>query len=468
MLCFGTSHWARNWRPLPRLHTLSSRRTVWAKPPSMRRGGGCFFVGGWRFEVTWGFRRETWNTGWIRCRGGGRFNRIAVGVMIRVMGNGPISWGANFGLVVHRGMSCAESKTFCLTVKCGAGRRWRSVNLFIVETFLSRMQRAFFHIPCALWTRIWAAGTPTSLFSSAKIGGWYPRQQVNGDMSVKETGKLLYDYFTHGKEATQEFGDPSTRQRRDFSSSWLSLSVWLLVCGWKRDDSCGFPPTRVQNAFQKALMNCGPLSNVTSRGSPWRRKTCWTRIWAVSLEEGNFVSGTKCADLEKRSTMVSITECPWDSVKPVTKSIAICDQGQWGTGNGRRSPWGRWEFPLAWAQTGHAETHSSTSRRTDDHQKRWLSRASVQRTPGWQAREEEWAYSRTADWASLSTYIRLAGVLGGMTLPSRDLSTLSTISSWVAATIVLSGRMVSEISEFGGEGWRRNRASGLTFLDPGR
>ena len=27
--------------------------------------------------------------------------------------------------------------------------------------------------------------------SSGKIGGWYPWQQVNGDMSVEETGKLL-------------------------------------------------------------------------------------------------------------------------------------------------------------------------------------------------------------------------------------------------------------------------------------
>ena len=127
----------------------------------------------------------------MRHREGGRFNRIAIGVMIRDMGNGPMKRGANLGLVVHRGMSRAESQTFYPTVKHGAGRWWRSANLYMVETFFKRIRRAFFHIPCTRWTRIWAAGTPTSFSSSGKMGGLYPRQQVNGDMSVEETGKLL-------------------------------------------------------------------------------------------------------------------------------------------------------------------------------------------------------------------------------------------------------------------------------------
>ena len=50
--------------------------------------------------------------------------------------------------------------------------------------------------------------------------GWLnPRQQAKGDISVEETDRLLKAYSTHRREATQELGDPSTRQRRDFSNS---------------------------------------------------------------------------------------------------------------------------------------------------------------------------------------------------------------------------------------------------------
>ena len=59
----------------------------------------------------------------MRRRGGGRINRIAVGVMMRVIANGPMNQGANFGLVVRSGMSLDDSHTFCPTTYLGAGRR---------------------------------------------------------------------------------------------------------------------------------------------------------------------------------------------------------------------------------------------------------------------------------------------------------------------------------------------------------
>ena len=79
--------------------------------------------GGWRADEMWGFRWETWKTGWMRRRGGGRFSRMAVGVIIHVMENGPMKRGASLGLVVRNRMSHVDSYTFCPTRYLGAGRR---------------------------------------------------------------------------------------------------------------------------------------------------------------------------------------------------------------------------------------------------------------------------------------------------------------------------------------------------------
>ena len=40
---------------------------------------------------------------------------MAVRVMMRVMGKGPMNRGANLGLVVRSGMSLDDSQTFCPT-----------------------------------------------------------------------------------------------------------------------------------------------------------------------------------------------------------------------------------------------------------------------------------------------------------------------------------------------------------------
>ena len=135
----------------------------------------------------------------------------------------------------------------------------------------------------------------------------------------------------------------------------------------------------MQKAFQKALANCGPLSEVTSSGSPCRRKTFIIMISAVSLADGSLVRGTKCADLETRSTIVRITDFPWDSGKPVTKSMAICDHGRCETGSGWSKPWGFWELALVRAQTGQDVTNSL---RMVFHQNLRNNSARVRLTPG--------------------------------------------------------------------------------------
>ena len=132
---------------------------------------------------------------------------MAVGVMTRVMVKGPMKRGASLGLVVRRGMSRVESHTFCPTLYWGAGRRWWSANL-LTSMLWSRVRRALTQVLRTRRTRALAAGTPTSFSSSGKMGGWYPRQQANGDIPVEETGRLLYAYSTHGRETAQELEIP--------------------------------------------------------------------------------------------------------------------------------------------------------------------------------------------------------------------------------------------------------------------
>ena len=127
----------------------------------------------------------------MRRRGGGRFSLIAVRVMTRVIVKGPMKRGASLGLVVRRGMSRVESYTFCSTLYWGARRRWRSANLLTSSMLWSRVWRALSQFLHARRTRALAVGTPTSFSSSWKMGGWYPRQQANGDIAVEDTGRLL-------------------------------------------------------------------------------------------------------------------------------------------------------------------------------------------------------------------------------------------------------------------------------------
>ena len=71
---------------------------------------------------------------------------------------------------------------------------------------------------------------------------------------------------------------------------------------------------------------------------------------------------------KKRSTIVRITDFPWDSGKPVMKSMAICDHGRCGTRSGWSKPWGFGELALVRAQTGQDATNSSVSFRMAFHQ----------------------------------------------------------------------------------------------------
>ena len=64
-------------------------------------------------------------------------------------------------------------------------------------------------------------------------GGRYPKQQAKRERPVDNKERVFQAYSTHRIESNQALGDPTTRQRRDFSSSWLSLTICPLVCGGK-------------------------------------------------------------------------------------------------------------------------------------------------------------------------------------------------------------------------------------------
>lgn len=90
-------------------------------------------------------------------------------------------------------------------------------------------------------------------------------------------------------------------------------------------------------------------------------QTFHTSRLVFSRAEDNLVRGTKWTDVEKQSTMETMIVLPWNRGKPVTKSTAMCDQGQWGTGKGCNKPAGGWwDALLCFISQSEAESESWT------------------------------------------------------------------------------------------------------------
>ncbi len=103
----------------------------------------------------------------------------------------------------------------------------------------------------------------------------------------------------------QDDGSADTTQRRTLSKSRLARSAWPLVCGWYPEDRLAVAPSCRQNSVQNFDTNWGLLSETTSTGRPWMRKTWSKTIVAVSLAEGNLGRGIKWVAFENLSTTVS-------------------------------------------------------------------------------------------------------------------------------------------------------------------
>ncbi len=156
------------------------------------------------------------------------------------------------------------------------------------------------------------------------------------------------------------------------------------------------------------------------------RKT-WSRtMTAVSLAEGSLGRGMKWTAFENLSTTV----LPLDGGRPVTKSMAMWDQGLEGIDSGRRSPTGGRLEPFPTAHTGQANTNSRASRATDGHQNRCLISASVRATPGWQASPEEWPHWRMLVRTDSGTNNRPSGHLAGIPPPKWPSQSPGWVARW--------------------------------------
>lgn len=106
-------------------------------------------------------------------------------------------------------------------------------------------------------------------------------------------------------------------QQRAASNSCLTYLNGPLVRGWYPENKLVLAPTAEQNAFW-----------TMSEGRLWRRNTWCTNRSAFSLAEVSWGRATKCTAFEKWSIIVKITVIHLDGERQVTKSTAICDQGQ--------------------------------------------------------------------------------------------------------------------------------------------
>ncbi len=285
---------------------------------------------------------------------------------------------------------------------------------------------------------------------------------------MDETCNELWAYSTHESCWHQEVGFWVTKHRNTLSRSWLARSVWPLVWGWNPEDKLTVAPSSRQNSLQNLDTNWGPLSETTSAGRPWMRKTWSTTVAAVSLAEGNLGKGIKWAAFENRSTTVKTTILPREGGRAVTKSSAIWDQGLEGTDSGWSNPSGGRLEVLPRAQTEQAKTNSRISRAMARHQNRCLIRNMVRPIPGWQATLEQWPHWMTLDRNPSGTNNRPIGHPGGGVTPSKAVRTFDSISQVTAETTNLSGIMHSGDTGRSEMSKIRDKASGLMFLEPGR
>lgn len=124
-----------------------------------------------------------------------------------------------------------------------------------------------------------------------------------------------------GRCELQEERFAEVTQRRAASTSCLTYFVRPLSVDGAQRTNLHWPPQLNKNAFR-----------TMSEGRPWRRNTWCTNRSAFSLAEVSQGRATKCTAFEKRSIIVKITVIHLDGGRQVTKSTAICDQGQHGWG----------------------------------------------------------------------------------------------------------------------------------------
>ncbi len=154
--------------------------------------------------------------------------------------------------------------------------------------------------------------------------------------------------------------------------------------------------------------------------------------------------------------------------RPVTKSIAMCDQGREGTDSGWSSPAGGRLEPFPAAQTGQADTNKRASAPRTATKNRCLINMQVRVAPGWQASLDEWPHCRTLVRTDSGTNNRPSGHPAGIVVSRSAVQTLDSTPQVTAAITCSGGRMGTGRVGLASVSKIRDNASGLPFLDPGR
>lgn len=93
-----------------------------------------------------------------------------------------------------------------------------------------------------------------------------------GVMGVLYLAQMLHSWWRVGKNWKMNL--------REWSKSWLNLSVWLLDSGWDPKERLATTPRRQKKAFQKYLVNCGLWSETTFIEKPCTAGGAQASTWS--------------------------------------------------------------------------------------------------------------------------------------------------------------------------------------------
>lgn len=216
-------------------------------------------------------------------------------------------------------------------------------------------------------------------------------------------------------------------------------------------------PITEQKAFQTWVVNWGPWPEKTSAGILCCQKTCCFSNLAASVAVGSLGRAVKWTALEIQSIMVKMTVLPWEVVRPVTKSSAICDQGCLGKqvrGFSQSTYWTGRDVLLGVSfHSWPPEVALRGSEVTADT-----------RTTG--ETLKHWTHCRTTEWTESGTNKQF-----GEPLPASGwaccacLILASTSQEMTAATEEAGGIVSGQRTDSIDTNWWE-RASDLTFIDP--
>ena len=146
------------------------------------------------------------------------------------------------------------------------------------------------------------------------------------------------------------------------SITWLTRSIWPLVCGWKVELEFSVVSKVVCKLLQNSTVKCESQFDTMMTRTPCKRTMCWMYKQLKCSTEYVMLYAIKCAVLVSRSiiTQIALWFC-WDLGNPTTKSIDIFSHFHWGTGNGCNNLGYLWCFALTYWQVRHYDTYVITS-----------------------------------------------------------------------------------------------------------